>query len=522
MKNTSGIIWSFMFFVMLAGCSSHQQLAGNETALNPQGPQGSDAPSSVDETDTMSEASLTPKDGTNYLIRPVDMEIKEGRPYLPMGAEFITQDGKVDLGDVIKAMAEHKGFSVSFADDVDQVRPVDCYVKAADNFYSALDNMLRQLDYYYEIKEDTIVVRYKVSKTYNLSMPNFSESLNTALGGNMLPSSSSEAGDASTGLAATATLNINSEEFNFWDDLEGVLTSIVNCDGCPAPLIDRTLGSITVTASKRVQKEVEEQLAIIEKEAYKQVVIEAKIIEVALTEDHATGIDWENVLSGADLTGKEIGGMLGLGDPATGLIYESGEGWSTFLDTISISDVPWSVVVSAFSQYGDARIVANPKLHILNGHGAVLSAGQVTSYLEGCDVSTTEFGGLEIEAQVSSITEGLSVGIKANIVGEEEVVLYVFPAITRLIELRQIFSSQCGEIEAPEMAVREMATYAKVKDQEILIIGGLIQENNSTDTKKVPVLGDMPFLGKFFTYERIHNKTTELVILLKPRILLSE
>jgi len=521
MKNTIGIIWSFMFFVMLAGCSSHQQLAGNETAISPQGPQGSDSSSTVGETDTMSEAPLAPKDGTNYLIRPVDMEIKEGRPYLPMGAEFITQDGKVDLGDVIKAIAEHKGFSVSFANDVDQVRPVDCYVKAADDFYSALDNMLRQLDYFYEIKEDTIVVRYKESKTYNLSMPNFSESLETALGGNMLPSAKSS-GDATSGLKATAELSINSEEFNFWDDLEGVLTSIVNCDGCPAPLIDRTLGTITVTASKRVQKEVEAQLAIIEKEAYKQVVIEAKIIEVALTEDHATGIDWENVFSGADLSGKEIGGTLGLGDPATNLLYESGEGWSTFLDTISIQDVPWSVVVSAFSQYGDARIVANPKVHILNGHAAVLSAGRVTSYLEGCDVSTTEFGGLEIEAQVSSITEGLSVGIKANIVDDDEVVLYVFPAITRLIELRQIFTSDCGEIEAPEMAVREMATYAKVRNKEILVIGGLIQENNGTDTKKVPIMGDLPFLGKFFTYERIKNKTTELVILLKPTILLAE
>ncbi|MBW1829019.1 MAG: hypothetical protein JRI74_06330, partial [Deltaproteobacteria bacterium] len=264
------------------------------------------------------------------------------------------------------------------------------------------------------------------------------------------------------------------------------------------------------------------QLARIEKEAYNQVVIEAKIIEVALTEDHATGTDWENVFSGADLSGKEIGGTLGLGDPATNLLYESGEGWSTFLDTISIQDVPWSVVVSAFSQYGDARIVANPKVHILNGHAAVLSAGQVTSYLEGCDVSTTEFGGLEIEAQVSSITEGLSVGIKANIVDDDEVVLYVFPAITRLIELRQIFSSQCGEIEAPEMAVREMATYAKVRNKEILVIGGLIQENNGTDTKKVPIMGDLPFLGKFFTYERIKNKTTELVILLKPTILMDK
>ncbi len=507
MKKKSGIIWSFMFFILLSGCSTHQQLAGNEPLLRPEAtPIPSPASSEVME-DSMS-------DEADYVIKPIDMEIKEGRPYLPMGAEFVTQNGKVDLGDVIKAMAEHKGFSVSFADDVDQQRAVDCHVKAADNFYSALDNMLRQLDYFYEIEDDTIVVKYKETRKYHMAMPNLSEDLDTALGGNMLPG-----GEGSTGLTATATLSINSDEFNFWNDLTEILTSIVNCADCPAPILDRTLGTITVTASKKIHKAVKLHLASVEREAYKQVVIEAKIIEVILSEDHATGIDWESVLSGADLTGKTLGGTIGLGDPTSGLLWSKDGGWDRFLDTVSLADTPWSVVVSAFEEYGDARIVANPKIHILNGHGAVLSAGQVTTYLESCDVSEGELGGLQYEANTTAITEGLSIGIKANITTDEDVVLYVFPAITRILAWNDIFASDCGQIQAPEMAVREMATYAKVQSGDILVIGGLIQEAEGENIKKVPILGDLPFLGKFFRYERIENDTSEMVILLKPRVI---
>jgi len=513
MKNKSGMIWSFIFFIVMAGCSTHQQLAGNEPAMAVQTPQAQSLSSSSAKTEPATTQPTPPlQDEEGYQLRSVDIAVEHGRPYLPVGAEFITQDGKVALGDVIKALADHKGFSVSWADDVDQQRPVDCYIKAADNFYDSLDNILRQLDYYYEIQGDTIIVGYKETKKYLLAMPNFTEGLDTFLGGDMLPKGESEAG-----LQAFAKLEIKSEEFNFWDDLNEMLTNIVNCDGCPAPVIDKNLGTITVTASKKVHKNVEKHLALIERQAYKQVIIEAKIIEVTLSEDHAKGIDWESVLSGPGLTGKAFGGRVELGDES-GYLWQKDLNWNRFLNGITISDVTWDVVVSAFEIFGDTRIVANPKVHILNGHGAVLSAGQVRKYLEGCDVTTSEFGTIELEAKIAALTEGLSIGLKANITDDKEVVLYVFPAITRLIEMRDIFSSACGEIQAPEMAVREMATYAKVKDGEILVIGGLIQEGKDKETKKVPVLGDLPYLDKIFSYERVGNEKRELVILLKPKI----
>ncbi len=517
MKNTSGIIWSFVFFIWIAGCGTTHQQTTTRMESAPVTDTSSTYALDVPEPMVEKEPSLPSTDQDGYQIRPVEMEIKEGRPYMPMGAEFITQEGKVDLGDVIKAMADHKGFSVSWSDDVDQQRPVDCHIKAADDFYESLDHILRQLDYFYEISGDTVVVKYKETKKYHIAMPDFTEKLETSLGGNMLPG-----GEGETGMVATASLEVNSEEYSFWEDLTTVLNSIVNCEGCPEPVIDKALGTITINASKNVHKAVESHLAAVKEEAYKQVVVEAKIIEVALSEDYAKGIDWGNVFSSVaennDIQGRSFGGNVGLGDPDTGLLWSKDTGWDRFLDYISIANTSWDVVVSAFEIYGDTRIISNPKVHILNGHGAVMSAGQVIKYLEACDVSEGELGGLEFEAKIASITEGLSIGIKANIINNDEVVLYVFPAITRLIQFKDIFESLCGLIQAPEMAVREMATYAKVRDGEFLVIGGLIQKGDDEQNKAVPVLGELPFLGKFFKYERGNNNKSELVIILKPKI----
>ncbi|MBW2266677.1 MAG: hypothetical protein JRF28_11065, partial [Deltaproteobacteria bacterium] len=101
-------------------------------------------------------------------------------------------------------------------------------------------------------------------------------------------------------------------------------------------------------------------------------------------------------------------------------------------------------------------------------------------------------------------------------------ILYVFPAITRIIKLRDISLTDCGMVQAPETAVREMATYAKVRDGGLLVIGGLISEAEEINSKKVPYLGDLPYLGRAFSYETIKKTTTELVILLKPKIIISE
>ncbi len=505
MKNKRSIFWSFVFFIVFAGCTYQEQVVKEDPSNSLlELPPPISAPKTAPAKPVSGVSGA--EDEAGYRIRPLDIQIKAGKPYLPVGAELITERGKVPLPVVLKKLAVIKGFSISWADDVDQGKLVDCDIKPADNFWDALDNILRQVDYFYETEEDTIIVRFKETKKYRISMPALSETFESSLGGNMLPDTSGEG--TSGGLSAQTTLTANSPEFSFWKNIEEGLKQI--CEGFPAPVIDETLGLITISAPKRIHKDVERYLASIKKEAYKQVVIEAKILEVSLTEDHSTGIDWENTFSN-----RTVSGNINLRDS----LYATGGASGPFLQSLTItSPISWSAVVSAFREYGDTKLISNPKVHLLNGHGAVLSAGQQLVYLSGCETTESDSGNRTASPETSSVTLGLTVGIKANILNQEEVILYVFPALTRgeLVNVGGL--TDCGQIQAPQIFVREMATHAKIRDGEILVIGGLIQKNEDTTKKKVPFLGDIPILGSFFKYEAIDNESTELVIILKPRI----
>jgi MSHA biogenesis protein MshL len=509
MKNKRSIFWSFVFFVVFAGCTYHEQVVTEEPSHSLlELPPAVSAPKTAPAKTEPGPSGV--EDGAGYRIRPLDIQIKAGKPYLPVGAELITKEGKVPLPNVLKQLALIKGFSISWADDVDQGKLVDCDIKPADNFWDALDNILRQVDYFYETEEDTIIVRFKETKKYHISMPSLSEKFDSYLGGNMLPDTGAEG--SAGGLSATTSLTANSPEFAFWKNIEDGLKQI--CEGFPAPVMDATLGLITISAPKRIHKDVERYLDSIKKEAYKQVVIEAKILEVSLTEDHSTGIDWENTFSNI-----RVGGNINL-RPNIFTVDKTGPGRGPFLESITItSPIPWSAVVSAFREYGDTKLISNPKLHLLNGHGAVLSAGQNLVYLSGCETTESDSGNRTASPVTSSVTLGLTVGIKANILNQDEVILYVFPALTRGVLVNVGGLTDCGQIQAPQTYLREMATHAKLRDGEILVIGGLIQKNDDTTKKKVPLLGDIPILGHLFRYEAIDNESTELVILLKPRIL---
>ncbi|MBW2143077.1 MAG: hypothetical protein JRG75_01580, partial [Deltaproteobacteria bacterium] len=202
------------------------------------------------------------------------------------------------------------------------------------------------------------------------------------------------------------------------------------------------------------------------------------------------------------------GFRIGVAPDGGGLLWSKDTGWNRFLDSLTVINNEWDVVVSAFEQFGDTRIISNP---------------QVRTYLDGCSVTVSgDFGTTTSEPTTETVMEGLSIGIKANILGDDEVVLYIFPAITRILQMVDISETLCGTVQAPETAVREMATYAKVRDGEMLVIGGLISETNVTDTKSVPYLGGLPYLGRLFSYESILNVRTELVIILKPRIVIPE
>lgn len=444
-----------------------------------------------------------------YLTRKIEIEMKEGRPYLPVGAEIMSKDGKVPLNSVIKQLASLKGFSVSWADDVDQTKEVDVNIKPEDNFWTALNNLLRQLDYFYEVQGDTIIIKYKETKTYHLAMPFLQEDFKTSIGGNLLGGEETEGK-----MRGEVRLEGKWEKpLNFWKIVENNLNKIIANQGTYS--IDRPLGLITVTAPRKIHAKIKDYLENLKKEIYKQVAIEAKIVEVILDKTHETGIDWSDVLkrtfSGSVEFGKE------------GKVYYEHKA-PGFIHTITLSPQYFNVMMTALSKYGKTKVISNPKITLLNGHGATITVGENITYINKVESTIdTETDVITYDVSTANILSGIGLGVVANIIDDDEVILYITPLTSELqepIEYRQFGAGgQGAEVGLPRIKIKDMATLTKVKDGETLIIGGLIDRIKRKDTTKTPLLGDLPLIGRFFKYDYEYYQSRELVILIRPHII---
>lgn len=255
---------------------------------------------------------------------------------LKVGAN-ITTNAPISLREAMKAIVKTKNMSLSWAPDVDQDLLVDIDVRANDNFYEAIDNILRQLDYFQEVEVSTLVIKYREAKQYHVAMPFINQTYSSAVGV-----------DGGTG-KGRLTIGSSDNKFDIWENIQKNIDKTIatwsatvakpeqpkaaaadpkdqkkteSADGeeeASAPparrvsstdsmyTIDKPVGLITVHAPRSLQKRIGDYLATLEKELYKQIVIEAKIIEVQLSESSSLGINWNMLLNSLNFQGISYG-----------------------------------------------------------------------------------------------------------------------------------------------------------------------------------------------------------------------
>ncbi len=252
---------------------------------------------------------------------------------LKVGVNISTNE-PIPLRDALKALAKTKNMSLSWASDVDQNLLVDIDIRANDNFYEAIDNILRQLDYFHEVEGTTIVIKYRETKKYTVSLPYVRHYYNTYTGstaGNMNTKDWENLHDQwetiknnLDSLMSTWSTEVASDDKKDEakkddkgvatkqegtkpsEDVAGTARRVAKSTES-SYTIDKTVGLVTVNAPKSLQKKVSEYLTSLEKEFHRQVVIDAKIIEVRLSESSSLGVDWNMLLSRLEFNGIGYG-----------------------------------------------------------------------------------------------------------------------------------------------------------------------------------------------------------------------
>jgi MSHA type pilus biogenesis protein MshL len=291
-------------------------------------------------------------------------------------------------------------------------------------------------------------------------------------------------------------------------------------------IIDKPVGIVTVTGTRDLLRRVEEYLTALQKELYKQINIEAKIIEVELIENSDIGINWSKVLKNFPVSGTAEFGTGGL----SGQVWPNPDA-NTFISKINLNFANFTTFLNALKQEGNTKVLSNPKISVMNGQPAFITVGQNRTYISKIDVkenTTTTGTTYTYTVDTSRILSGVGLALTANAMGDSEVVMNLVPVTSQLKpptdttgddKYIQYKTIGLGQIGLPVVDVREMSTTVRVKSGEMLVIGGLIDNKKTEDGQFAPVLGDIPLIKYLFGSESKQSRKSELIILLKPSIL---
>lgn len=435
------------------------------------------------------------------------------------------------LRDVLHVIAEATGLNLVMEKGVAAETPVTLTLKNV-SAEDALNTIFSSVDYFYTIKDNMLIVKAVDTKIFELGHPAIVQAYNVDVGGDILGGATGSLTTGGTTAGGTTTIKGNITQtsksdataFNFWDAIEKSISSILGTTAAAAPgqpaaiqqsfTINRLTGTIFVTASKRNLERVEQYLNTIKKVISRQVLVEAKIIEVQLSEGLKYGIDWSFVNrtlgnGQINITTPGFSSVVPLASPYINMGVTRGESFSTLL--------------KALQSQGEVRTLSNPRVNIMNGQTALLSVGRNVSFISKVETTTTTAAGATptttFTVTTSNILSGIIIGIVPYINENGEISLTITPIISDLIQLQDKTigsGTSQTQISLPTVDLRELSTTVKVRDGQMIIIGGLISKKENLQDNKVPGLGDVPVLGGIFKSRDKAESRSELVVVLQP------
>lgn len=264
--------------------------------------------------------------------------------------------------------------------------------------------------------------------------------------------------------------------------------------------------------------------------AKRQVLIEATIVEVTLSDQYQAGIDWQrlasasNVGRGGGITFTQL--LRGAGDFTTGSLTV---GYANA--TSSVGNI--GATVQLLNAFGNARVLSSPKLMAMNNQTALLKVVDNVVYFT-LDSETNQNANntvTTITSTVHSVSVGLVMSLTPQINENGQVTLTVRPTISRIARFRDdpnpllrisptgVPLAQPIQNQVPEISIREMESVLQLSSGQVALLGGLMQDSVTRDRDQVPGLGRIPVAGEAFQFRNESTVKSELVIFLKPTMI---
>jgi len=328
---------------------------------------------------------------------------------------------------------------------------------------------------------------------------------------------------------------------DFWTDLTETLEAMLAGDAGSQVVVNSQTGVVVVRAMPDKLRSVSEYLAMIQDVAQRQVVLEAKIVEVQLNDTFRAGINWFAVAQNSDgytTSGGQLAPPAGFsGNPdalggrpnviGPGNVLESLESSTlggAFTLAFDIGD--FNAFLELLELQGETRVLSSPRVSTLNNQKAVIKAGTDEFFVTNV-ASNTVTGASSTTSRDVELTpffSGIALDVTPQISSEGEVTLHIHPTVSEVTDQQKNLTVS-GETDILPLAfseVRESDSIVKAKSGQIIVIGGLMRESRVDQDFRTPVLGRLPGIGNLFRSRSQTEQKTELVILLKPIVVDSD
>jgi len=453
-----------------------------------------------------------------------------------------------DIQEIFLAFAKDANLNLTVDPDVTGKVTVDLKNVTLEK---ALETILSPLGFEYR-KEGNFIRVFKPSVETRIFSLNYITSVRTgtalvsgAIGGResgrttTIGSPSATAGQWQSSSGGYS--NVESKGISdLWGDIEKGIKGLLSPEG--QLLISKASNSIAVTDYPKNLNKVSELLETISGTVQRQVMIQAKIIEVTLSKDYQTGINWKYIQNLPRMSNLSWGLAKGAGaSGATGYPGYSGTsginttgGTGTSIsggETIEIpgtfhieafgglfrigaadTDVLLSDIIEALSEQGTVNILSSPRVSTLNNQPAIIKVAREDVYFQ---TSRTFSESTQItESNAQYITIGIILSVTPQISADGVIIMNIHPSITEKVGEK---TSVIGDT-APIIDVRETDTVVQCRDRETIVIAGLMQDKATAVDTSLPFMKDLPYFGKFFRHTKQEKKKTELVIMLTPTL----
>ena len=328
---------------------------------------------------------------------------------------------------------------------------------------------------------------------------------------------------------------------DFWKELKEALSAIVGDKEGRQVVVNPAAGLVVIKAYPQELRTVADFLNRTQLAVGRQVLLEAKIMEVELNHGFQTGINWASLhqKNNQSLLASQTGGGSALsGSGLSEMVGQSGnlrpdaafQGVNSSIAqafggifALGLKTQQFAAFIELLQTQGKVHVLSSPRVATINNQKAIIKVGGDEFFVTGITNNNTVQGNTTVSSptiELAPFFSGIALDVTPQIDEHNQIILHIHPTVSNVLQRDKSFVVGGANFSLPlaMSTIQESDNVVKAKNGEIIVIGGLMKEASTDDNASVPLLGDIPIIGNIFKHKKLKRIKKELVILLKPTV----